>query len=136
MNKTAKQIALLLLIGLLIIAIFRLNQTGGEKKTLSYSEFLQKVSAREISRVTIENNKKILGYYRANKLEEIKKPDMKGFTKAEGPDFETLIPYEDPDLVKTLIASEVKVDGKDDDDNIFLKGLLNFLPWLLFFGFI
>ncbi|MBN1498049.1 MAG: ATP-dependent zinc metalloprotease FtsH [Spirochaetes bacterium] len=136
MNKTAKQIALLLLIGLLIIAIFRLNQTGGEKKTLSYSEFLQKVSAREISRVTIENNKKILGYYRVNKLEEIKKPDMKGFSKTEVPDFETLIPYEDPDLVKTLIASEVKVDGKDDDDNIFLKGLLNFLPWLLFFGFI
>ncbi len=136
MNKTAKQIALLLLIGLIIIAIFQLNQTGSDKKTLSYSEFLQKVSAKEISRVTIENNKKILGYYSISKLEEIKKPDVKGFAKKEGPDFETIIPYEDPELIKTLISSGIKVDGKDDDDNKLLNGVLSFLPWLLFFGFI
>ena len=136
MNKTAKQIALLLLIGLIIIAIFQLNQTDKDKKTLSYSEFLQKVSAKEISRVTIENNKKILGYYRVSKLDEIKKPDVKSFSKKEGPDFETNIPYADPELIKTLIASEIQVDGKDDDDNKLLNGVLSFLPWLLFFGFI
>jgi cell division protease FtsH len=136
MNKTAKQIALLLLIGLIIIAIFQLNQTDKDKKVLSYSDFMQKVASKEISRVTIENNKKISGYYRASKIEEIKKPEFKAFAKKENPDFETVIPYEDPELIKTLIANDVKVEGREDDDNIFLKGVLNFLPWLLFFGFI
>ncbi|HPV40630.1 MAG TPA: ATP-dependent zinc metalloprotease FtsH [Spirochaetota bacterium] len=136
MNKTAKQIALLLLIGLILIAIFQLNQTDKDKKLLSYSEFMVKVANKDISRVTIENNKKIIGYYRVNKIDEAKKPESKGFVKRENPDFETVIPYEDPELIKTLIANEVKVEGKEDDDNIFLKGVLNFLPWLLFFGFI
>jgi cell division protease FtsH len=136
MNKTAKQVALLLLIGLIIIAIFQLNQSDENNKNLSYSDFMKKVASNEISRVYIQNNKKIIGFYRASKIEEIKKPEFKGFVKKENHDFETVIPYEDPELIKTLIASDVKVEGKDDDDNIFLKGVLNFLPWLLFFGFI
>jgi len=136
MNKTAKQIALLLLIGLILIAIFQLNQTDKDKKLLSYSEFMVKVANKDVSRVTIENNKKIIGYYKVSKIDEARKPESKGFSKKENPDFETVIPYEDPELIKTLIANEVKVEGKEDDDNIFLKGLLNFLPWLLFFGFI
>jgi cell division protease FtsH len=136
MNKTAKQIALLLLIGLIIIAIFQLNQSGTDKKTLSYSDFMLKVANKEISRVSIENNKKIIGFYRVTKVEDVKQPGIKSLVKKENPDFETIIPYEDPELIKTLIASDVKVEGKDDEDNFLLKGVLNFLPWLLFFGFI
>ncbi len=136
MNKTAKQIALLLLIGLILIAIFQLNQGDKDKKELSYSEFMVKVANKDISRVTIENNKKIIGFYRINKTDEAKKPEPRGFGKKETPDFETVIPYEDPELIKTLISNDVKVKGSEDDDNILLKGVLNFLPWLLFFGFI
>jgi cell division protease FtsH len=136
MNKTAKQIALLMLIGLIIIAIFQLNQTDRDKKVLSYSDFMLKVANKEISRISIENNKKIIGFYRISKIEDVKQPGIKSLVKKENPDFETVIPYEDPDLVKTLMANEVKVEGKDDDDNFLLKGVLNFLPWLLFFGFI
>ena len=136
MNKTAKQIALLLLIGLIIIAVFQLSQSGSDKKVLSYSDFMLKVAAKDISRVSIENNKKITGYYRVTKVEDIKQPGIKSLVKRENPDFETIIPYEDPELVKTLIANDVKVEGKDDEDSFLLKGVLNFLPWLLFFGFI
>ena len=136
MNKTAKQIALLLLIGLIIIAIFQLSQSGSDKKVLSYSDFMLKVAGKEISRVSIENNKKITGFYRVTKVEDIKQPGIKSLVKRENPDFETIIPYEDPELVKTLIANDVKVEGKDDEDSFLLKGVLNFLPWLLFFGFI
>ncbi len=136
MNKTAKQIALMLLVGLIIIFIFQLNQTDKEKKYLNYSDFIQKVGSKEIGRVLIEN-KKIFGFYRTSAGHEVKKPEVRGFgSKKESPDFETIIPYEDPDLIKTLISNDVKVEGKDEDDNIFLKHLLNFLPWLLFFGFI
>ena len=136
MNKTAKQIALIMLIGLIIVAIFQINQGDKDKKSINYSDFMLKVANKEIARVSIENNKKIIGYYRITKIEDIKQPGIKAPFKKETPDFETVIPYEDPELVKTLIANEVKVEGKDDDDNFFLKGVLNFLPWLLFFGFI
>src|SRR4030067_2026190 len=135
MNKSAKQIALLLLIGLIIILVFQLNQGDKDKKYLNYSDFIQKVSAKEISRIVIDNNK-IYGFYKGGSATEVKKPEIRGFGRKEDPDFETVIPYEDPDLLKTLIANEVKVEGKDEDDNFFLKHLLNFLPWLLFFGFI
>jgi len=50
--------------------------------------------------------------------------------------FETVIPYQDPDLIKTLINNRVEIKGEEVDDNLFWKGVLNFLPWLLFFGFI
>lgn len=136
MNKTAKQIALIMLIGLIIVAIFQINQGDKDKKVISYSDFMLKVANKEIARVSIENNKKIIGFYRITKPEDIKQPGIKATFKKENPDFETVIPYEDPELVKTLIANEVKVEGKDDDDNFLLKGVLNFLPWLLFFAFI
>ncbi len=136
MNKPVKQIALLLLIGLIIVAIFQLSQDGKEKKILNYSEFLRKVESGQISKTVIENNKKIYGFYKGRKLDEIKKPGIKGLVKKEDPDFQTIIPYEDPGLVKKLADSDVIVEGKEDDDNALLKGFLSFLPWLLFFGFI
>jgi len=38
--------------------------------------------------------------------------------------------------MKNLLASKVEIKGEEADDNLFLKGLLNFLPWLFFFGLI
>ena len=125
-----------MLIGLIIVAIFQINQGDKDKKVISYSDFMLKVANKEIARVSIENNKKIFGFYKITKVEDIKQPGIKTPFKKDAPDFETVIPYEDPELVKTLIANEVKLEGKDDDDNFFLKGVLNFLPWLLFFAFI
>ncbi|MCU0847293.1 MAG: ATP-dependent zinc metalloprotease FtsH [Spirochaetes bacterium] len=136
MNKTVKQIALFMMIAVLLVAIFQLNQSDTETKYLTYSDFIQKINNKEISRVTIENNKKIFVYLKDKKQIEQKKPIIKGLSDKEKYDFITSIPYEDQDLMRLLIASGIKVEGKFDDDNIFLKGLLNFLPWLLFFGFI
>ncbi|HSV98250.1 MAG TPA: ATP-dependent zinc metalloprotease FtsH [Spirochaetota bacterium] len=122
MNRTGKQIALLLLIVVLAIAIFKMNDTTKPKvESLQYSDFLRKVSEQKVKAVSIINGKKISGTYT--------KGD-KAFI------FETIIPYDDPDLVKNLIASKVEVKGEEADDNLFLKGILNFLPWLFFFGLI
>ncbi len=122
MNKTGKQIALLLLIVVLAIAIFKMNDTTKPKiETLQYSDFLRKVSEQKVKAIAIINGKKISGTYT--------KGD-KAFL------FETLIPYDDPGLIKNLLASKVEVKGEEADDNMFLKGLLNFLPWLFFFGLI
>src|SRR4030042_4173233 len=136
MNKTAKQVALILIIGLIIIAIFQLNQPNKDKKVLNYSDFMQKVANKEISRVIIENNKKIFGFYSISKIGDAKTQESRSFVKKETYDFETVIPYDDPELVKMLIANDVKVEGKEEDDNTLLKGVLQFLAWLLFFGFI
>jgi len=136
MNKTVKQIALFMLIGLIILMIFQVNQNGGDNKSLSYSEFLSRVSDKKVARIVIENEKKVYGYYYANELQKTDSSQLSKKSKTSKYDFWTNIPYGDPELVKTLIANGVKVEGNDDDDNFFLKGLLSFLPWLLFFGFI
>lgn len=122
MNKAAKQVALLLLIALLAIAIFRMNDMNTQKvEQLQYSDFIKKVYENKVKSVTIVNGKKIEGT----------------FTKGDKIYlFETVIPYQDPDLIKTLINNRVEIKGEEVDDNLFWKGVLNFLPWLLFFGFI
>lgn len=122
MNKAAKQVALLLLIALLAIAIFRMNDINSQKvEQLQYSDFIKKVYENKVKSVTIVNGKKIEGT----------------FTKGDKVYlFETVIPYQDPDLIKTLINNRVEIKGEEVDDNLFWKGVLNFLPWLLFFGFI
>ncbi|MEJ5360522.1 MAG: ATP-dependent zinc metalloprotease FtsH [Spirochaetota bacterium] len=122
MNKAAKQVALLLLIALLAIAIFRMNDMNTQKvEQLQYSDFIKKVYENKVKSVTIVNGKKIEGT----------------FTKGDKVYlFETIIPYQDPDLIKTLINNRVEIKGEEVDDNLFWKGVLNFLPWLLFFGFI
>lgn len=122
MNRTGKQIALLLLIVVLAIAIFKMNDTTKPKvETLQYSDFLRKVTEQKVKAVAIVNGKKISGTYTKGEKAYI---------------FETIIPYEDPELIKNLLAAKVEVKGEEADDNLFLKGLLNFLPWLFFFGLI
>jgi cell division protease FtsH len=130
MNKVTKQIAFFLLIGLIIMAIFRMSDTGNNKVTLDYSVFIEKAKNGEISKVRIDNNKKISGKY---KNSEGKGSAVSG---GDGYDFITMIPYDDPELIKSLMENKIAVEGSDEDDKMFLKGLLNFLPWLLFFAFI
>ncbi len=129
MNKTTKQIAFFLLLGLIILAIFRINDSGSAKAQLDYSVFLEKVKNSEVSKVRIDSEKRIVGRYAAN--EKSGKP-----LQGDGYDFVTLIPYNDPELIKTLVASKVIVEGSDEEDKKLLAIVLNFLPWLLFFIFI
>ncbi len=131
MNKVTKQIAFFLLIGLIVMAIFRLNETGTEMVNLDYSVFLEKVRSSEISKVRIDNEKKIVGKYKNSE-----KSNVPGMSAGDDFDFTTQIPYEDPELMKTLMKNSIIVEGSDNDDNALLKGVLSFLPWLLFFGFI
>ena len=64
MNKVTKQIAFFLLVGLIIMAIFRMSDSGNNKVTLDYSVFIEKAKNGEISKVRIDNNKKISGKYK------------------------------------------------------------------------
>ena len=62
MNKTVKQIALFMLIGLILMAIFQINQKDGETNNINYSDFMKRVQNKQVTRVVIENNKKISNY--------------------------------------------------------------------------
>ncbi len=129
MNKVTKQIAFFLLIGLIVMAIFRMNDTGNEKVALDYSVFLEKVKNSEISKVRVDNGKKISGKYKSSETKAVSRND-------DGYDFTTQIPFDDPALMKTLLDSKVAVEGSDEDDKIVLKSILSFLPWLIFFALI
>ncbi len=135
MNKTLKQIALFMLIGLIILAISQVNQKGVDPKTVNYSDFLQKVKDKKISKIVIEDNKKIYGFYKNSEIKKVDKKNSRGMTP-EGYDFWTAIPYNDTNLISFLISNNVIVEGRDNEESFWLKGLLSFLPWLLFFGFI
>ncbi|HQO02241.1 MAG TPA: ATP-dependent zinc metalloprotease FtsH [Spirochaetota bacterium] len=122
MSKAGKQIALLMLIVVLAIAFFRLSDYRTPQiETMQYSEFVSRVNDKKIKTAVIVDGKKIEGTY------------MKG---EQATNYETLIPYDDPELVRTLLSNGIEVRGKVSDDNIFLKGFLQFLPWLFFFGII
>jgi len=127
MNKGTKQLAFILLIVVLGMAIFKLSNTGVEKVNLDYSVFLDKVKNNEIEKVRVDNGKKIVGKYKSSDNKNVKQND-------DGYDFSTQIPYEDPALIKTLLDSKVAIEGSDVDDKAFLNGILGFLPWLFFFG--
>ncbi|MBN2041833.1 MAG: ATP-dependent zinc metalloprotease FtsH [Spirochaetes bacterium] len=122
MNKTGKNIALVLLIVMLVIAIYKMNDINKKDvESLQYSDFIKKVHDSKVRGVTIRGGAKIEGQY------------VKGDKVFH---FETVIPYSDPELIKTLIANNVEIEGQEADDNAFMKGLLSFLPWLIFLGLI
>ncbi|MCX7679312.1 MAG: ATP-dependent zinc metalloprotease FtsH, partial [Spirochaetes bacterium] len=122
MGKAGKQIALLLLIGVLAVAFFRLSDYSRPRvERLKYSDFIRLVKENRVRTSIVVDGKRISGIF------------MKNDKAAQ---YETVIPYEDPELIKMLLANRVEVQGEETDDNFFLKGLLQFLPWLVFFGLI
>ncbi len=122
MGKTGKQIALLLMIALLGIAFFRMSKISEPRaEKLKYSEFIRHVKENRVRTSVVVDGKKITGIFLKND---------------KALQYETLIPYEDPELVRMLMSYRVEVQGEETDDNFFLKGLFQFLPWLFFFGLI
>jgi cell division protease FtsH len=122
MGKAGKQIALLLLIVVLGVAFFRLSEISKPRaERLQYSEFVRMVRENRVRTSVVIDSKKITGIYLKND---------------KAAQYETNIPYEDPELIRMLISYRVEVRGEESDDNFFLKGLFQFLPWLFFFGLI
>ncbi|MBN2403024.1 MAG: ATP-dependent zinc metalloprotease FtsH [Spirochaetes bacterium] len=122
MNKNGKNIALVLLVAVLVMAIYKMNDVTKQKvESLQYSDFIKKVYDKKIKGVSIVGGTKIKGQY------------LKGENAYV---FETIIPYNDPDLVKVLINNDVEIQGEEADENFWVKGLFSFLPWLIFLGLI
>ena len=119
MNNFGKNLALWVIIGLLLVALFNLFQNSAPREAehkLSYSEFLKKVDEGSVGEVTIQG-RNITGMF-----------DGSGTFKTYAPD--------DPNLVERLQKANVIVNATPEDDGMhpLLSVLLSWLPFLLIIG--
>ena len=121
MNRN--QVSTLLIWGIIFLVFFTLVSVLGNAgnslvKKFSYNEFIQLVESHSIERVTIEG-KKVEGI--------LKEPIEVNGRKIRK--FETILPYEDPNLINKLIENGVQVQAKER--NIVWDIIVSSIPWIL-----
>ena len=112
-----RNFAVWVVIALLLFSLFSLFQGQGKRgasSEISYSTFLEKVSASEVRNVTIA------GELISGKL-------------SDGREFHTVAPN-DPDLVKTLREKGVNIKARPVNETGFGTMLLSWLPFILMIG--
>ena len=119
MNNFGRNLALWVIIGLLLIALFNLFQgpSGRDPQAnLAFTEFLAEVDQGQVRDVTIQGNK-ITGHY------------------SDGRPFSTYAP-DDPTLVGRLTGRGVRISAAPDDEGMpSLFGILiSWFPFLLLIG--
>ncbi|MGH6905887.1 MAG: ATP-dependent metallopeptidase FtsH/Yme1/Tma family protein, partial [Geminicoccaceae bacterium] len=119
MNNFTKNLALWVIIGLLLIALFNLfqNPSGrGPQANLAFSDFLAEVDNGRVRDVTIQGNT-ITGHF------------------SDGRSFSTYAP-EDPALVGRLTERGVRITAAPVDDSMpsLLGVLVSWFPMLLLIG--
>ena len=119
MNNFGKNLALWIVIGLLLVALFNLFQTSssrGPQSTLAFSDFLNDVNRGQVSDVTIQGNN-ISGHF----------TDSRPFT--------TYAPN-DPNLVNRLTEKNVRITAAPVDENVpsLFGVLISWFPMLLLIG--
>ncbi len=119
MNNFSKNLALWVIIGLLLIALFNLFQSPasrGPQTSLAFSEFLNEVQAGKVLDVVIQGNA-ITGHFTDGRL------------------FTTYAPN-DPNLVDRLTSAGVRIAAVPVDDNMpsLIGVLVSWFPMLLLIG--
>ena len=120
MNSNFRNLAIWVVIGLLLMALFNLFQNPGQSRRgneISYSDFLAGVEAGNVSEVTIAKHR-ISGAYRD-----------------KSNTFTTIAP-EDPNLVERLSKKGVKITARPPEEDVpsILGVLVNWFPMLLLIG--
>jgi cell division protease FtsH len=118
-NQFGRNLALWVIIGLLLIAVFNLFQSpggDGRQDRISFSEFVSEVERGQISDVTIQGQN-ISGHF------------------TNGRAFSTYAPN-DPNLVERLTKQGVSISAKPEEDGTpsLLGVLLSWFPMLLLIG--
>ena len=114
MKPSSKNLALFVMIGLIMIVLFRTtNQTKSSSISVSYSDFLNMVESGSITQVTIQGD------------------NISGMS-ARGP-FKTFAP-KDPDLIKLMRGKDVKISVKPAEDSSLFHMFLSWFPMLLLIG--
>ncbi|MFQ5482374.1 MAG: ATP-dependent metallopeptidase FtsH/Yme1/Tma family protein, partial [Nitrospinaceae bacterium] len=116
MNQFYKNLALWLVIGIILIALFNIfNQPLGSQPEIVFSEFMDKVEQGEISEVVIQGDN-ITGKY------------------ADGSTFKTFAP-KDPDLIRVMREKGVRiVVTPPEQTSWYMNVLISWFPMLLLLG--
>ncbi|HEV8678798.1 MAG TPA: ATP-dependent zinc metalloprotease FtsH [Stellaceae bacterium] len=119
MNNFGKNLALWIVIGLLLVALFNLFQTSstrGPQSTLAFSDFIADVGRGQVTDVTIQGNT-VTGHF------------------TDGRAFTTYTPT-DPGLVGRLIDKGVRITASPVDENVpsLFSVLVSWFPMLLLIG--
>jgi cell division protease FtsH len=118
-NNFGKNLALWIIIGLLLVALFNLfqsNSTRGPQQSLAFSDFLSDVNRGQVADVTIQGNN-IGGHF------------------TDGRAFSTYAPN-DPSLVSKLTDKGVRITAAPLEDNVpsLFSILVSWFPMLLLIG--
>jgi cell division protease FtsH len=118
-NNFGKNLALWIIIGLLLVALFNLFQsssTRGPQTTVPFSELVAEVDRGQVADVTIKGNQ-VSGHF------------------TDGRSFSTYIPPE-ANLVPRLTEKNVRISAMPDDSNVpsLFSVLLSWFPMLLLIG--
>ena len=118
MNNFSRNLALWVIIGLLVVALFQLFQSSGQQagsQKLAFSDFVGQVESDQVQDVTIQG-REITG------------------TLRNGASFETYAP-DDPNLVQRLTDHNVRITAAPREEVHPLLGiLLSWFPMLLLIG--
>jgi len=117
LNNFGKNLALWVIIGVLLIALFNLFQgsnTRSPYSQLAFSDFMTEVESGRVAEVTIQG-RNVTGHFE------------------DGKAFSTYTP-DDPNLVTTLRESGVRITAKPPEEGMsgFLGILISWFPMLLF----
>ncbi len=120
MNSFGKNLALWIIIALLLVALFNVFQSSGDRgsgNAIPYSDFIRQVESGEVSDVVIQGNN-VTGH----------------FSSSRQP-FSTYAPP-GSDMVDRLTDAGVRVTAREDDSNVpsLFSILLSWFPMLLLIG--
>jgi len=113
----ARNIAFWVVLFLLILALFNLfsgGQSTMTSRSISYSEFVDRVESRDVSSVTLDGERIL-------------------FRGSDGNDYVTIRP-EGADITDKLIANNVTVRAEPQEQSGFTTVLMTFLPFLILIG--
>ena len=119
MNNLGRNIAIWLIIGAALMALFNIFQaptTGQPSSKVAYSDFLAQVKSGAVKEVMIEGN------------------NLRGRTR-EGDVISSYMP-DGADVVSSLSQYDVRIDARPDESNMpgFFSVLVSWFPMLLFIG--
>ncbi|MFM7334295.1 MAG: ATP-dependent zinc metalloprotease FtsH [Tabrizicola sp.] len=117
----ARNIAFWVVLLILVMALFQLfsgNQTTMSSRSLTYSDFMERVDAGQVSKVTLDGERIVV-------------------TGKDNATYVTIKPAGDfvtENLTRDLIAKGVEVEAEPQAQSGFVSVLLSFLPFLLLIG--
>jgi cell division protease FtsH len=118
--KPSNRLALIAIIGLIaLFLMFMFNKPKESYQEIDYSNFIQLVEDNKVQKLRIVE-KDIYGYLSGGDTPLVS--------------FHTIIPYEDPNLVPTLLKNNIEFKGAVKKNYPFLNALIGIVPWILILG--